>query len=48
MSMMSVDKLMTGVGMNVWLHVGGMFIDGFVDGWVTLMESKGFYYKYKK
>jgi len=46
--MMSVDKLMTGVGMNVWLHVGGMFIDGFVDGWVTLMESKGFYYKYKK
>ena len=34
--MMSADKLMTGgVGMNVWLHVGGMFIDGFVDGWVT-------------
>jgi hypothetical protein len=39
---------MTGVGMNVWLHVGGMFIDEFVDGWVTLLESKGVCYKFKK
>jgi hypothetical protein len=45
---LSVDKLMTGVSMNVWFHVGGMFIDGFVDGWVALMESKGVCHDFKK
>jgi hypothetical protein len=47
-TVMSVDKLMTGVSMNVCLHVGGMCIDGFVDGRVALMESKGVYHGFKK
>jgi len=39
LSMISVDKLMTGVGMNVWLHVGSMFIDG-IRGWVGHINGK--------